>query len=115
MARSWKQPAFDPATNTPPAPEYRLPKNQWACLRWHFDTRQNRLAFWLNDVALTQITVDQTGDGCVAQDELDIWRGPGDFRWLRVGVEQYHPDAGARTLFVDDITIDDKPVSCSQR
>jgi len=110
----WKQPAFDPATAQPPAPEYRLPKNKWACLRWHFDTRQNHLAFWLNDVPLAQIEVNQVGDGCLAQDQKGIWYGPAAFEWLHLGIEQYHASAAARTLYVDDLAIDTHPTSCPQ-
>lgn len=108
----WKQPAFDPASSQPPEPEYRLPKNEWACLRWHFDARENRLAFWLNDVPLNQIEVQQTGDGCLAQDQQGIWHGPEAFEWLHLGIEQYHANAAARTLYVDDLAVDTRPTAC---
>lgn len=108
----WKQPAFDPASGTPPAPAYRLPKNQWACLRWHFDARRNRLEFWLNDAPLAQIQVNQTGDGCIAQDQQGIWHGPAAFDWLHLGIEQYHRGAGAHTVYVDDLAVDSQPTSC---
>jgi hypothetical protein len=106
----WKQPDFDPAT--PPAPEYRLPKNEWACLRWFFDARNNRLAFWLNDVPLHQIEINQTGDGCMAQDQKGVWHGPAAFEWLHLGIEQYHANAAAHTLFLDDLVIDTRPTAC---
>jgi hypothetical protein len=108
----WKQPAFDPATATAPAADYLLPKNEWACLRWHFDARRNQLEFWLNDSPLTQIRVDQTGDGCLAQDQNGIWHGPAAFEWLHLGVEQYHAGAGAHTLYLDNMTVDTQPTRC---
>lgn len=106
----WKQPAFDPAK--PPAPEYRLPKNQWACLRWFFDARNNQLTFWLNDAPLHQIEVNQTGDGCMAQDQRGVWHGPAHFEWLHLGIEQYHASAAAHTLYVDEVAVDTQPMGC---
>jgi hypothetical protein len=106
----WKQPAF--GVNTPPAAEYRLPAGQWVCLRWHFDAINNRLAYWLNDKPLTQIEVNGSGDGCIGQDQQGRWYGPAAFERLHLGMEQYHADAGARTLYLDDIAVDTRPVDC---
>lgn len=102
----WKQPA------TPTPSEYLIPKNEWACVQWHFEKDTNSLSYWLNGVELSQINVMGTGDGCGGDAEAGVWTAPASFEDIRVGIEQYAQDAAGRTLYIDDIAIDDQMVSC---
>lgn len=102
-----------PEAITPPLQEYLLPKNEWACVQWHFDANANSLKFWLNDNELSEITVVNTGDGCLdtsTQDE--VWWGPESFSAIRLGIEQYHDTSKPRVMYIDDIVIDTRAVDC---
>jgi len=106
----WKHPAGNGATQPPT--EYLLPKNEWACVQWHYDSNNNEMVFWLNETELTQIHIQQTGDGCVANTQDGMWIAPASFSELKLGIEQYHDTAKSRTLYIDDIVIDNSPVEC---
>lgn len=96
-----------------PPQEYVIPKDQWACVQWEFDADANSLKFWLNDNELSQIQVINQGDGCIdSSTQNNVWWGPQSFTNLRLGIEQYHGNARPRTMYIDDIAIDDRYVSC---
>lgn len=104
----WKH----PSNITPPPQNYLIPKDQWACVQWHFDASANTLQFWLNENELSQIQVVGNGDGCVANTQNNVWWGPQSFNNIRLGIEQYHGSSRARTMYIDDIAIDDRVVAC---
>lgn len=104
----WKHPQN---INQPPA-DYLIPKNTWACVQWHFDASKNTLQFWLDGKELSQIQVVDQGDGCGANTQNGIWWGPESFSDIRLGIEQYHGHATTRTMYIDDIAIDNRVVSC---
>lgn len=102
-----------PEAMTPPPQEYLLPKNEWACVQWHFDANANSLRFWLNDNELSEITVVNTGDGCLdANTQNEVWWGPESFSTIRLGIEQYHDTSKPRVMYIDDIAIADEVVNC---
>ena len=99
--------------NNPPPQEYLIPKDEWACVQWHFDAELNTMKFWLNDNELAQIQVVNSGDGCVAPGtQNNVWWGPKSFNSVQLGIEQYHNDSRPRVMYIDDIAIDDRVVSC---
>lgn len=104
----WKH----PQNINPPPQNYLIPKDQWACVQWHFDASANTLKFWLNNSELTQIQVVNMGDGCVSNTQNGVWWGPQSFNNLRLGIEQYHGNSQARTMYIDDVVVDDRVVSC---
>ena len=110
----WKHPTIN---NQPPPQNYLIPKDQWACVQWHFDAQANTLKFWLNKNELSLIQVVNMGDGCKldqpnADRQNGVWWAPQTFNNIRLGVEQYAPDSRPRTMYIDDIAIDDRMVSC---
>ncbi|WP_052692048.1 hypothetical protein [Teredinibacter purpureus] len=106
----WKHPNANGAI-APPA-EYQLPKNQWACVQWHYSAPNNEMAFWLDGKELTDLHVRNTGDGCLGNAQQNQWTGPESFEVIQVGIEQYHNGAKPRTLFIDDIALDDSMIAC---
>lgn len=104
----WKHPT------SPPASQYLIPKNQWACVEWHFDAEANELVYYVNGNELTQIRVKGMGDGCVGNAEGGVWRGPQHFAKLHLGIEQYHGSSRARTMFIDDVQVDDRYIGCPE-
>jgi hypothetical protein len=110
---AWPTYCWDhPNSVNPPPQQYLLPKDQWACVQWEFDGDANSLRFWLNDNELTEIQVNNTGDECTFSTQNDVWWGPENFTDIRLGIEQYDESDLARTLYIDDIAIDDRFVSC---
>lgn len=107
----WNQPEF--TETTPPASTYILPKNEWVCVRWHMNKVSNHLAVHLNNATLSEISVHDVGDGCVDETtQGGIWYAPEQFEKIHFGVEQYHEHALPRTVYIDDIAIDDTRVDC---
>jgi len=65
---------------------------------------------WLDGKALDDLTVVGRGEGCVHQPATFPWTAP-NFDRLSVGWESYQGDS-ARTLYIDNIVIDTKPIGC---
>ncbi|WOI52719.1 hypothetical protein [Parvularcula sp. LCG005] len=87
-----------------------LPTGRWACVAFGFDGAANRWTIDVDGRNRPALTVDGRGQGCLHQ--------PADFPWdmpnidtLKLGWEAYQEDE-PRTLWIDDILIDDKPVQC---
>lgn len=108
----WAHPPFNAETNTPPAADYLMPKNQWACVEWHFDADADEMMFWRDSSELADIHVNKTGDGCVSAQQQNVWYAPQKFANLHIGIEQYHDTSKARTMYVDDVQISDRYIGC---
>lgn len=91
----------------------QLPRGQWACVEWNFDAEGNELHYWLNGNQLTDLSVDDLGDGCVdSSTQNNVWTGPESFTSLDLGIEQYHGDAPARTVYIDDVAVSSQYIGC---
>ena len=102
-----------PESMAPPPQDYLIPKDEWACVQWHFDANVNSLRFWLNGEALRHISVTNTGDGCLDVNTQDgVWWGAESFSAIGLGIEQYHSSAEARVMYIDDVAIDTQPLDC---
>jgi hypothetical protein len=87
-----------------------VPVARWACGQWFFDGPNAQMRFWLDGQELTDLHVDGTGEGCVAQDPAYTWVAP-TFTRLDVGWESYQADE-ARSIWIDDVVISSTEVSC---
>jgi len=87
-----------------------VPVGRWSCVEWQFDGPNNTLRMWLDGKALDDLTVVGRGEGCVHQPATFPWTAP-NFDRLSVGWESYQGDS-ARTLYIDNIVIDTKPIGC---
>ena len=87
-----------------------VPVGQWTCAEWFFDGPNAQMRFWLNGEALPDLSIDRTGDGCVAQDASYTWEAP-TFSRLDVGWESYQADE-ARSIWIDDVVISSTMVGC---
>jgi hypothetical protein len=118
----WQHPDFEyssagAADNVAPAKPYLIPHDQWACVQWHFNADQNRLAFWLNGEELSALTIDAnsggTGDGCIDPNtQAGVWTGPAYFSQLHIGAEQYHKTTLPRTLYIDNLAVGSSMPGC---
>jgi len=80
-----------------------VPVGAWSCAEWEFDGPNNTMRFWLNDVAVPDLTMAGTGQGCVHQPASFTWLAP-TFTRIDLGWESYQAD-GARNLWIDDVAI----------
>jgi polysaccharide lyase-like protein len=92
------------------ADEKVVPVGRWACAQWFFDGPNAQMRFWLDGQELTDLHVDGTGEGCVAQDPAYTWTAP-TFTRLDVGWESYQADE-ARSIWIDDVVLSSTAVSC---
>jgi hypothetical protein len=89
-----------------------VPVGRWSCAQWFFDGPNAQMRFWLDGQEVTDLHVDQIGEGCVGADATPDyrWAAP-SFSRLDVGWESYQTD-DERTIWIDDVVIGSSPVSC---
>jgi len=87
-----------------------VPVGKWACAEWFFDGQNNQMRFWLDGTELTDIQINQTGAGCVAQPAGYVWQAP-VFSRIDVGWESYQADE-ARSIWIDDVVVSQQQVGC---
>jgi hypothetical protein len=86
------------------------PVGTWACAEWYFNGPEAQMRFWLDGEELPDLAIDETGEGCVAQDASYRWEAP-TFSRLDVGWESYQEDE-ARSIWIDDVVISSTPIGC---
>jgi len=89
----------------------KMPEAQWACVQWYFDGKTNTQKFWLNGMAIDDLTVVDYGTGCVDHSTGDKWFFPQDFSKAYVGWESYQKD-DAREVWIDDVAIGTQAIAC---
>jgi hypothetical protein len=89
-----------------------VPVGRWACAQWFFDGPNAQMRFWLDGQELTDLHVDQVGEGCSGTDAPPpyTWTAPA-FSRLDVGWESYQTDE-ERSIWIDDVVISSSLVSC---
>lgn len=87
-----------------------VPVGRWACAEWFFDGPNAKMSFWLDGTELTDIGIDGTGEGCVAQPADYTWTAP-TFSRIDVGWESYQTD-DERSIWIDDVVISSAKVGC---
>jgi hypothetical protein len=91
--------------------ETTMPEGKWACMQWYFDGKTNTQKFWLESVAITDLTVTGSGQGCVSDGTNGNWYFPQDFTKAYVGWESYQKD-DAREVWIDDFALGTSPIAC---
>ena len=91
--------------------ETKMPEGKWACMQWYFDGSTNTQKFWLDSVAIDDLTVTGMGQGCIAQETNDTWYFPQSFSKTYVGWESYQKD-DAREVWIDDFALGTAPIAC---
>jgi hypothetical protein len=87
-----------------------VPTGKWACIEWQFDGPSSSLRLWQDGEAAEDLTVVETGDGCVNAPNQSPWTPP-TFDVLELGFESYQND-DARVLYVDDVAVSDQKIGC---
>lgn len=87
-----------------------FPEGKWACMEWRFDGPNGKMEFWLDGAQLSALTVNQTGQGCIANGLGGKWVMPA-FSTLRLGWEHYQTSIPIE-LWVDDVALDVNRIGC---
>jgi len=89
----------------------RLPVMRWACVEWKYDTPNQGLRFWLDGVAITALSVDHTGQGCVNDVSTHPWTGP-NFTALHLGIQLYQASNIQIQYWIDDVAVGSARLGC---
>ena len=115
MANYYKSSAPDPTDcwQTKNAP---FPTGGWKCVAFRFDGKNNELAFSLEGTDVPELHVlgnNKTDQTCTVPGVDGRWLAP-VFDSVGVGWESYQHDvAGAHDAWIDDVILDDTPISCA--
>lgn len=88
-----------------------IPVGRWACVAFAVDSAAITYRFWLDGVLVPSMSINTTGQGCVAHPGATPWYGP-VFDELYIGALSFHPMSGPLDMWVDDLVVDTVPVSC---
>ncbi len=94
------------------APSATSMPSAWACVSFEMDSVARKLRMY-KDIATDPIlSVDETGQGCVAPTPGDSpWYGP-SITQLFVGAWSFHDMDAPLDVRIDDLVVDTKPVGC---
>ncbi len=87
-----------------------LPEAKWTCMEWHFDGTTDRMELWLDGKALSDLSVDERGEGCLGNGTGGNWYAP-TFDVLRLGWEHYQ-NTSAKDLWIDEVAVGSTRLGC---
>jgi hypothetical protein len=90
--------------------ETAMEDGRWVCMEWRFSQPEDRMQLWVDGDEITDVAVDDRGDGCVHAEWDGVWRG-GAWERLQLGWEHYQQSI-AHEVWIDDVVIDDAPIGC---
>lgn len=84
----------------------------WACISFDMDSVARKLRMYKDGAAAPILSVDDHGNGCVAPTSVTSpWYGPA-ITQLFVGAWSFHPMSAPLDVWIDDLVVDTKPVTC---
>jgi hypothetical protein len=84
----------------------------WACISFEMDSVARKLRMYKDGAVDPILSVDDHGNGCVAPTSKDSpWYGPAVTQ-LFVGAWSFHAMNAPLDVWIDDLVVDTKPVSC---
>ena len=106
-------PNMIPADCAVPAKTEKIPLKKWVCWEWMFDADANQLQLWVDNVAQSEIDIDNKPIGICVAGGARIWQGPKLFTKMIIGWEQYtSPSEVAQEAWLDDLVVADQRVGC---
>ncbi len=86
--------------------------SDWACISFEMDSVTRKLRMYKDGAVDPIVSVDDHGKGCVAPTSVtDPWYGPA-ITQLFVGAWSFHAMKAPLDVWIDDLVVDTKPVSC---
>jgi len=84
----------------------------WACISFEMDSVARKLRMYKDGAATAILSVDDHGNGCVAPTVVTSpWYGP-SITQLFVGAWSFHAMNAPLDVWIDDVVVDTKPVTC---
>jgi hypothetical protein len=84
----------------------------WACISFEMDSVARTLRMYKDGAAAPILSVDDHGNACVAPTSVSSpWYGP-SITQLFVGAWSFHPMNAPLDVWIDDLVVDTKPVTC---
>lgn len=84
----------------------------WACISFEMDSVARKLRMYKDGAVDPILSVDDHGNGCVAPTSVDSpWYGPA-MSQLFVGAWSFHQMNAPLDVWIDDLVVDTKPVTC---
>ncbi len=84
----------------------------WACISFEMDSVARKLRMYKDGAVDPILSVDDHGNGCVPPTSKDSpWYGPAVSQ-LFVGAWSFHAMNAPLDVWIDDLVVDDKPVTC---
>ncbi len=88
--------------------------SSWACVSFEMDSVARKLRMYKDGAANPILAIDDHGSNCVAPTVVtDPWYGPAVAQ-LFVGAWSFHAMDAPLDVWIDDLVVDTKPVSCPQ-
>ena len=89
-----------------------MPTASWACVSFEIDSATRKLRMYKDDATTPILSVDDHGTGCVAPTSVTSpWYGPA-IDSLFAGAFSFHAMNAPLDVWIDDLVVDTKPVSC---
>jgi hypothetical protein len=115
MANYYRNTSPDP-TDCWQSNQQVFPTGKWTCVGFHFDGQQNKMQFSLDGVDISDVDVDgntKSDQTCTVKGVDGKWYAPAPFKNISVGWESYqHDSVGAHDAWIDDLILDDSPITC---
>lgn len=93
--------------------ETPMPTAAWSCVSFELDSTTRKLRMYKDGAADPIVSVDDRGQGCVAPTPgTSTWDGP-SVTQLYAGAWSFHEMKGPLDVWIDDVVVDTKPVSCA--
>ena len=86
--------------------------SDWACIAFDLDSVSRKLRMYKDAASAPILSIDDHGTACVAPtDVVSPWYGPA-ITQLYVGAWSFHQMNAPLDVWIDDLVVDTKPVSC---
>ncbi len=87
----------------------KLPEREWFNIKFYINGNEDLMKFWLNDQLIEDLTVKSKGQGCVGDDNNELWSFP-SISQILIGWVDYQSGGGERELWIDDVVLSSKPI-----
>ena len=89
-----------------------MPTAAWSCVSFEMDSVARKLRMYKDGAATPILSIDDHGTGCVPPTSVTSpWYGP-TVTQLFVGAWSFHPMNAPLDVWIDDLVVDTKPVTC---
>jgi hypothetical protein len=89
-----------------------MPTAAWSCVSFEMDSVARKLRMYKDGAATPILSIDDHGTGCVPPTAVaSPWYGP-SITQLFVGAWSFHPMNAPLDVWIDDVVVDTKPVTC---